>query len=172
MKNIAMSILSVALLLALVACNKKDDEEKSMPVANNSETVAEVNTTEQTSNNSDEQIILDIMQEEEFFLVDLAELEMNKDASSKNSDDKVALVHFTFNAPNSAANAQNEIEKYTTLLAAQIIDKNPDISKMTVFWEAPELKEDWNVAKFNYVRTANKNDMTLKNTYFDKTVFN
>lgn len=172
MKKLTIPILSILLLLSLTACVKKEEQEKSVPVSSNIETVYEENTLQQTSNNPDEKIILDIMQEEEFFLVDLAELEMNKDASSKDSDDKVALVHFTFNAPNSAANAKNEIDKYTTLLASQIIDKNPDISKMTVFWEAPELKEDWNVAKFNYVRTTNKDDMTLKSTYYDKTIFN
>lgn len=81
------------------------------------------------------------------------------------------MTHLSFNAPNSAENARIEIEKYTMYLAADIYKQRPEISKLNVFWQAPELKDDWNVVKINFVRDDKRQDMIVKSTYFDGSVF-
>lgn len=171
MKKFLILTLSAATLL-LAACNK--DEEKTAPIENEV-AAAPAEETEtaasQTSADPDEQMIYDIFEKNQFLLVDLDELDISQDAGSKKKDDKVMSIHLSFNAPNSAENARIEIEKYTMYLAADIYKQRPEISKLNVFWQAPELKDDWNVVKINFVRDDKRQDMIVKSTYFDGSVF-
>lgn len=169
-------ILSSAFLL-LTGCTSKEEVDHSRVVPQKEETVISsekietVSVKEQTSNDPDEKMLLDIFKKHEFLLVRLENLKLYNDAGNKKDGHKVMNLFLSFNAPNSAENTQLEIDKYTIDLAVAIYNQRPEVSKLNVFWEVPDLKEDWNVVKINFVRDDIKEDMIIKKIYYDASVF-
>jgi len=113
--------------------------------------------------------IENIIDEDFMFTTSLKEFQLNKNAGTDDPDDYIALIYLSYDELHSAKTTKKWIDEYTSHLAAILAEKEPDITSLSIFWETPRFKEDWNTAKFNLTKKDGTFYFDSKN--YDKTVF-
>lgn len=103
------------------------------------------------------------------FNTSLKELELNNNLGTDNADDYIALIYLSYDQPHSEETTKKWIDEYTSHLAASLAEET-DITSLTIFWETPRFKVDWNTAKFQL--TKKEGIFYFESENFDKTVFN
>ncbi|MGG1480481.1 hypothetical protein ABE402_06030 [Bacillus smithii] len=118
--------------------------------------------TEKISNRKDEiqSTIENIINKDFMFDTSLKKFELNENMGTNNPNDYVALIYLSYDQIHSVKTTKKWIYKYTSHLAATLAKKEPDITSLSIFWETPRFKKDWNTAKFNLTRQGD-------NFYFD-----
>lgn len=131
-----------------------------------SETAKEDNSDYQNEVDSTIESVID---KDFTFDTTLKKLELNKNEGTNNPNDYVALIYLSYNETHSEKTTKKWIDKYTSHLAAKLAEKEPDITSISIFWETPRFKKNWNTAKFNLTKKDNKFYFDSEN--YDKTVF-
>lgn len=153
-------------------------------LSNSSSTITDKNGTRKdqtaetsgndTTNNSDrynkiESDIKSIIDKDFTFDTTLKKFELNENSGTDKKGDYVALIYLSYNQANSAKTTKKWIDEYTNDLAAKLAKKETEITSLSIFWETPQFKKDWNTAKFNL--TKNKNAFYFDSQNYDGTVF-
>lgn len=161
--------------------NKLVEKTETGLLSNNSNTITDKNgardyKSSETAkeDNSDyknevESTIKSVIDKDFTFDTTLKKLELNKNEGTNNPNDYVALIYLSYNETHSEKTTKKWIDKYTSHLAAKLAEKEPDITSISIFWETPRFKKDWNTAKFNLTKKDKKFYFDSKN--YDGTVF-
>ena len=159
--------------LLLTACSEenaapKEEAPASEPVEVKEEPVtAEVETQEnedvKESESTDEKIKRELegIVSKDLNSTSITEIAVNNYQGE--ADKYIVLPHLVWDVPNSKETTVEMLEMYSDHIAANLYEQE-GIEEITVFWEVPYHLKGENIAKFNYMRTANgmdKNDKWL-----------
>lgn len=93
---------------------------------------------------------------------EIDKIEVNEHLGTQEDGDYIALIHLKFKPKNSNETTLKLIDLYNNEIGAQLA-KQKEIQEVTIFWEAPYIKEDMNIVKANLQR--NGDNMIFNNTW-------
>ncbi|PHA00908.1 hypothetical protein COE51_06245 [Bacillus pseudomycoides] len=93
---------------------------------------------------------------------EINKIEVNENLGSSEEGDYVALIYLKYKPKNSNETTLKLIDMYNNEIGAQLA-KNKELTDITIFWEAPYIKENMNVVKANLQRSGD--NMVFKDVW-------
>lgn len=93
---------------------------------------------------------------------EIDKIEVNEHLGTQEDGDYIALIHLKYKPKNSNETTLKLIDLYNNEIGAQLA-KQKEIQEVTIFWEAPYIKEDMNIVKANLQR--NGDNMIFNDTW-------
>lgn len=131
------------------------------PKESNSSTNDQKDDNKQFKKHSLESDITSLI-EDKITNAEISKIEVNEHLGTQEDGDYIALIHLKFKPKNSNETTLKLIDVYNNEIGAQLA-KQKEIQEVTIFWEAPYIKEDMNVVKANLQR--NGENMIFNNTW-------
>ncbi|MCU4900747.1 hypothetical protein OB975_25180 [Bacillus cereus] len=93
---------------------------------------------------------------------EIDKIEVNEHLGTQEDGDYIALIHLKYKPKNSNETTLKLIDLYNNEIGAQLA-KQKEVQEVTIFWEAPYIKEDMNIVKANLQR--NGENMIFNDTW-------
>lgn len=138
---------------------------KSKPIDSEKQNVEPIEKQEVERAEEIEEVVKDKV-ESDYDSTSIKEITVNEDAGK--GEGYIVLAYLSFDAKNRSKTTKDMVTMYGQDLGATLADQ-PDINEVTVFWEAPYLKEGDTVYKLNMQREGE--GMSIESEYFDQSVF-